>query len=178
LAGCASSSKTETEMAVETDPAGSARSKWASRRKNRKGRTAIENSTITYRIHIATTPEKSWASLFPSFRSSQARRKERTFLFSASPNPAPKRETFQRKRERTPRSRPAGLYRRTKSRQSVPDPGTRSRPAASANARNSRSRVRRGTPPSMQLWAISASPRRALRRFASTFARNSLALCQ
>ena len=66
----------------------------------------------------------------------------------------------------------------TKSRQSVPDPSTRLRPAASANARKPRSRVRRGTPPSMQLWAISASPNRALRRFASTFARNPPALCQ
>jgi hypothetical protein len=60
----------------------------------------------------------------------------------------------------------------------VQDPSIRSRWAASANARKSRSRVRRGTPPSMQLWAISASPRRALRRFASTFARNSPARCQ
>ena len=70
-----------------------------------------------------------------------------------------------RKRERTPRSRRAGVYPWTKWRQSVPDPSTRSRPAASANARKSRSRVRRGMPPSMQLWASSASPRRALRRF-------------
>jgi hypothetical protein len=61
---------------------------------------------------------------------------------------------------------------------SVPDPSTRSRPAVSANARKSRSRVRRGTPPSMQLWAISASPRRALRLFARTFARKAPALCQ
>ena len=58
------------------------------------------------------------------------------------------------------------------------DPSIRSRRAASAKARKSRSRVRRGTRPSMQLWAISASPRRALRRFASTFARNSPARCQ
>jgi hypothetical protein len=57
--------------------------------------------------------------------------------------------------------------------QSVHDRNMRSKRAASANARKSRSRVRRGTPPSMQVWAISASPRRALRRFANTFARNS-----
>jgi hypothetical protein len=37
---------------------------------------------------------------------------------------------------------------------------------------------RSGTTRSMPLWAISASPRRALRRFASTFARNSPARCQ
>lgn len=66
----------------------------------------------------------------------------------------------------------------TKWRQSVPNPSTRSRPAASANVRKSRSRVRSGTPPSMQLWATSASPRRALRRFAITFARKAPALCQ
>ncbi len=64
-----------------------------------------------------------------------------------------------------------------------PNPGqsagsTRSRSAASANARKSRSRVRRGIPPSIQLWAINASPKRALRRFASTFARNAPARCQ
>jgi len=62
--------------------------------------------------------------------------------------------------------------------QSVHDPSIRSRRTASANARKSRSRVSRGTLLSMQLWAISASPRRPLRRFASTFARNSPARCQ
>ena len=90
----------------------------------------------------------------------------------------PTAKRFGEKRERTPRSRRADLYGRTRWRQSVPDPSIRSRPAASANARKSRSRVRRGTPPSMQLWAISAAPRRALRRFASTFARKPPALCQ
>ena len=62
--------------------------------------------------------------------------------------------------------------------QSVADPITRSRPPASANARKSRSRVRREIPRSIPLWAIRASPRRALRRFASTCARNSPARCQ
>jgi hypothetical protein len=62
--------------------------------------------------------------------------------------------------------------------QSVHNPSIRSRRTASANARKSRSRVRRGMPPSMQLWAIRASPRRALRRLASTLARNSPARCQ
>ena len=57
--------------------------------------------------------------------------------------------------------------------QSGHDRNMRAKRAASANARKSRSRVRRGTPPSIQVWAISASPRRALRRFANTFARNS-----
>jgi len=45
--------------------------------------------------------------------------------------------------------------------------------AASVNARKSRSRVMRGMPWSIQLWAIKASPRRALRRVASTLARNA-----
>ena len=62
--------------------------------------------------------------------------------------------------------------------QSSSNPSTRSRSCASANARKSRSRVRRGTPWSIQLCAISASPRRALRRLASTFARNTPARCQ
>ena len=43
---------------------------------------------------------------------------------------------------------------------------TRSKSAASAKARKSRSRVRRGAPLSMQLWAIKASPSRAFRRLA------------
>jgi len=55
----------------------------------------------------------------------------------------------------------------------VPVPKTRLRFAATANARKSRSRVMREMPWSIQLWAIRASPRRALRRFASTFARNA-----
>ncbi len=55
---------------------------------------------------------------------------------------------------------------------------TRLRPSASAKARKSRSRVRRGIPRSIQLWAIKASPRRALRRFASTCDRNAPARCQ
>jgi len=63
-------------------------------------------------------------------------------------------------------------------RRCVPVPSTRLRFAASANARKSRSRVIRGMPWSIQLWAISASPRRALRRFASTLARNAPARCQ
>jgi hypothetical protein len=63
-------------------------------------------------------------------------------------------------------------------RQSVPGRSARSKPAASANARKSRSRVRRVTPLSMQLWAIKASPRRALRRCAKTLARNTPARCQ
>ena len=73
---------------------------------------------------------------------------------------------------------PLDLAMSTSSGQSVSDPSTRSRPAASANARKSRSRVRRGIPPSIQLCAINASPRRPLRRFASTFARNTPARCQ
>ncbi len=55
---------------------------------------------------------------------------------------------------------------------------TRSSPAASVNARKSRSRVMRGIPRSMQLWTIKASPRRALRRLANTLARNIPALSQ
>ena len=77
--------------------------------------------------------------------------------------------------ERTSEER---LGRRKRSVQIPRDPTRRSRPAASANARKSRSRVSRGIPRSIQHWAIKASPRRALRRFANTFARNSPARCQ
>jgi hypothetical protein len=62
--------------------------------------------------------------------------------------------------------------------QSFAVPIRRSRPAAAAKARKSRSLVRRGIPRSIQLWAIRASPRRALRRCASAFARDSPARCQ
>jgi len=60
----------------------------------------------------------------------------------------------------------------------VPIPSTRLSFAASVNTRKSRSRVMRGMPWSIQLWAIRASPRRALRRVASTLARNAPARCQ
>ena len=62
--------------------------------------------------------------------------------------------------------------------QSVPIPITRSRPAASPNARKSRSRVRREMPRWIQVWAINASPRRALRPFAIAFALSIPARCQ
>jgi len=77
-----------------------------------------------------------------------------------------------------PRHRLCSQGRGKRSLQSVAEPISRSRPAAFANARKSRSRVRRGIPRSIQLWAIRASPSRALRRFASTFDRNSPARCQ
>ena len=57
-------------------------------------------------------------------------------------------------------------------------PSTSSRPAASANARKSRSRVRRKIPRSIQVWAINASPRRALRPLASALALRIPARCQ
>ena len=52
------------------------------------------------------------------------------------------------------------------------------RDAVSANARKSWSRVSSGIPASRQLRAMSASPSRALRRFARTFARSSPARFQ
>jgi hypothetical protein len=55
---------------------------------------------------------------------------------------------------------------------------TRSSAAAWAKARKSRSRVRRGMPLSIQIWAMRASPSRAFRPFANTFARSTPALSQ
>jgi hypothetical protein len=57
-------------------------------------------------------------------------------------------------------------------------PRMKSSLAASANVRKSRSRVSSTTCASIQLCAINASPRRALRRFPSTFARKIPARCQ
>lgn len=62
--------------------------------------------------------------------------------------------------------------------QPPPYPITRSRPSASVNARKSRSRVSSGIPRSIQHRAIRASPRRALRGFASTCERSAPARCQ
>jgi hypothetical protein len=71
-----------------------------------------------------------------------------------------------------------GVWTLSRQGQSVLIPSTKSRPAALPNARKSRSRLSREIFPSIQVWAINASPRRALRPLAIAFARSAPARCQ